>query len=76
MLVFSLTMVVAMTLSPYTDAADCVDTLVNTPTAGTLVQLVTRAGLATALKQGTVTIFAPTNDAFNLLPQVLQMKSP
>jgi len=50
-------------------AKDCVDTLISTPKASTLVQLVTKAGLADALRGGQITIFAPTNDAFANVPQ-------
>jgi len=47
-------------------SADVVDTLVNTPKASTLAQLVGKAGLAGALKgSGPFTIFAPTDTAFS-----------
>jgi len=48
--------------------ADLVDTLVAENTASTLVQLVTKAGLVSALKSGTFTIFAPTDAAFARVP--------
>merc|ERR1712154_717344 len=52
-----------------TQGADVVDKLVSNSKASTLVSLVTKAGLADALKSGTFTIFAPTDDAFSRVPQ-------
>ncbi|KAK3732780.1 hypothetical protein RRG08_041090 [Elysia crispata] len=49
-------------------SADIVDTLVGKPIASTLVQLVQKAGLVDTLKQGTFTVFAPTDAAFNKVP--------
>merc|ERR1711971_1022203 len=50
---------------------DCVDTLISTGKANTLVQLVAKADLASALRVGSITIFAPTDDAFASLPCLL-----
>jgi len=50
---------------------DVVTTLQAEPKASTLVQLVVKAGLVDALKAGTFTIFAPTDDAFAKLPDSL-----
>jgi len=47
---------------------DCVDTLISTGKANTLVQLVAKADLASALRVGSITIFAPTDAAFATLP--------
>jgi len=63
MLLFVLALIVSPCLS-----ADIVDTLVANPKASTLVQLVTKAGLVDTLKQGTFTVFAPTDAAFNRVP--------
>jgi len=52
-----------------TQGADVVNTLVSNPKASTLVSLVTKAGLADALKSsGPFTKFAPTDDAFSRVP--------
>jgi len=59
---------IALLLVP-TQGADVVDKLVSNSKASTLVSLVTKAGLADALKSGTFTIFAPTDDAFSRVPQ-------
>lgn len=50
-------------------AATTVEMLAGNANFSTLVDLVTKAGLVPALNGGTFTIFAPTNDAFNKVPQ-------
>jgi len=47
---------------------DLVQTLVRDPEESQLVKYVTQAGLASALSSGTYTIFAPTDAAFNAVP--------
>lgn len=46
-----------------------VQILAADPKFSTLVSLVTQAGLVDTLNNGDFTIFAPTNDAFNAVPQ-------
>jgi len=46
-------------------AKDCVQTLIDEPKASTLVKYVVQANLAAALKSGSLTIFAPSDAAFN-----------
>jgi len=54
-------------------AKDCVQTLIDEPKASTLVKYVVQANLAGALKSGTLTIFAPSDAAFNRVdPATLQ----
>src|SRR5262245_42357477 len=49
---------------------DIVDNAVNSPDHTTLVAAVKAAGLVDALKaKGPLTVFAPTNAAFGLLPE-------
>ena len=50
---------------------DIVDLVVKTPAVSTLLSLVQRAGIANALKTESITVFAPTNDAFARLPQAV-----
>lgn len=44
------------------------DTLARDPQLSTLNSLVQKAGLTDALKSGSYTVFAPTNDAFKAVP--------
>jgi len=48
---------------------DIVQTLLYDPNESHLVKFVTQAGLASALSSGTLTLFAPTDDAFDAVPQ-------
>lgn len=58
--------------APQAYAADVVDTAIATPQLSTLVELVVAADLATTLKEADgITVFAPTNDAFEKLPRVV-----
>ena len=50
---------------------DIVDLVVKTQAVSTLLSLVQRAGIANALKTESITVFAPTNDAFARLPQTV-----
>jgi transforming growth factor-beta-induced protein len=59
----------AAALAGQASAQDIVDILANDPQFSTLVTAVQTAGLESALKgPGPLTVFAPTNDAFNALP--------
>jgi len=63
-----LALALTLTLVSPSLTLDCVDTLISTGKANTLVQLVAKADLASALRVGSITIFAPTDDAFASLP--------
>jgi uncharacterized surface protein with fasciclin (FAS1) repeats len=66
---FALAITVAVS-TPSAQAADVVDTAVATPALSTLVELVTAAGLVQTLKDAEgITVFAPTNEAFEKLPR-------
>ena len=54
-------------------AASCADTLVSTPQLTQFSALVQGAGLAPQVGTGTLTVFAPTNDALNRIANVTQM---
>ena len=53
-----------------TDAGNIVDVAADTPDLSTLVEAVTAADLAETLQgEGPFTVFAPTNEAFEALPE-------
>jgi len=53
-----------------TDAGNIVDVAADTPDLSTLVEAVTAADLAETLQgEGPFTVFAPTNEAFDALPE-------
>jgi len=58
--------------APQAHAADVVDTAIATPALSTLVELVVAADLVETLKEADgITVFAPTNDAFEKLPRAV-----
>jgi uncharacterized surface protein with fasciclin (FAS1) repeats len=58
--------------APSAHAADVVDAAIGTPALSTLVELVVVADLVDTLKEAEgITVFAPTNDAFEKLPRAV-----
>ncbi len=55
--------------SPAAAQKDIAQVAASSPQFSTLVSLLKKAGLVGALKQGTYTVFAPTNAAFAKLPK-------
>ena len=55
--------------SPTAAQKDIAQVAASSPQFSTLVSLLKKAGLVGALKQGTYTVFAPTNAAFAKLPK-------
>ncbi len=54
-------------------AASCAEALLSSPRLSRFSAIVQQAGLAPQLASGTLTVFAPTNDALNSISSITQM---
>ena len=59
----------ALKTTTWTKGLDVVSLLISLPKFSTLVSLLKRAGLMSVLALGSLTMFAPTNDAWSKLPE-------